>query len=286
MTNRRSRILQSPKQAEKKRKRLIITSLLVFLCIILFFLVLFFTFRLPVLQISTLEVSGTNTMNISEIKEKALTKLEGYYFGLIPRSNILFYPKSIIKDDLINFFKKIESINISRTSATSIEINIKERETVAIICGGFHDVYDVDQKCYSADKDGYVFEESVDFSEGVYPHYYLDLDSKNTNIIGSSFIDKDLFLQFQKFIAMIQKEHISIVGLLIGEKNQYELYIKNKDNTEAVVYFDNRTPLEKTASNLILFWNDSMLKKKNATTTPIFDYINLRFGNNIFYVTK
>jgi hypothetical protein len=29
-----------------------------------------------------------------------------------------------------------------------------------------------------------------------------------------------------------------------------------------------------------------MLKKKNATTTPIFDYINLRFGNNIFYVTK
>jgi hypothetical protein len=94
------------------------------------------------------------------------------------------------------------------------------------------------------------------------------------------------FLQFQKFMAMIQKEHISIVGLLIGEKNQYELYIKNKDDTETVVYFDNRTPLEKTASNLILFWNDSMLKKKNATTTPIFDYINLRFGNNIFYVTK
>jgi hypothetical protein len=225
-------------------------------------------------------------MNVYEIKEDAQTALEGYYFGLIPKSNILFYPKLVIEDNLINLFKKIDGVSVSRTGVNSIKVDIKERETVAIVCGGFHNEDDTNQKCYSVDKDGYVFEESADFSEGVYPHYYLDLDSKNAGIIGSTFIDKELFLQFQKFMAMIQKEHISIVGLLIGEKNQYELYIKNKDDTETVVYFDNRTPLEKTASNLILFWNDSMLKKKNATTTPIFDYINLRFGNNIFYVTK
>jgi cell division septal protein FtsQ len=286
MTNRRSRILQSPKVVEKKRKKLIITSLLILACAILFFVTLFFFFRLPILQVSMIEISGTKTMNTDTIKQKAQEYLEGEYFGLIPRSSTFFFPKFDIKESLINSFKRIERLEIQRKGISGINIVIEEKDAVAIVCGGFHDNDDAEQKCYSVDKNGYVFEESPNFSDGVYPHYYLDLDNKGTNIIGSSFINSDLFQQFQKFIKTIQDSHISIVGLLIGDKDQYELYIKNKDDTEAVVYFDNRIPFEKTASNLILFWNDSMLKKKNATSTPVFDYINLRFGNNIFYVTK
>ena len=101
-----------------------------------------------------------------------------------------------------------------------------------------------------------------------------------------NFIDKALFHDLQKFIDTIQRAHISTVGILIGENNRFELYLKNTDLTEVTVYFDNRLPFNKTATNLVAFWNDSITKKKNATTTPIFDYINLRFGNNIFYVTK
>ena len=74
--------------------------------------------------------------------------------------------------------------------------------------------------------------------------------------------------------------------MLINENGAYELYAKNKDNSEAIIYFDDRSSLRKTSSNLIAFWNDSQIIKKGATTALMFDYINLRFGNNNFYVTK
>ncbi len=64
------------------------------------------------------------------------------------------------------------------------------------------------------------------------------------------------------------------------------MYYKNSDKTDTVVYFDNRIPFEKTSSNLVAFLNDFNTKKKTATTTMSLDSINMRFGNNIFYVTK
>ena len=58
------------------------------------------------------------------------------------------------------------------------------------------------------------------------------------------------------------------------------------NNGSLVKKIDNKQPLDKTLSNFVLFWNDAMKKNKNATSTLIFEYINLRYGNNIFYATK
>lgn len=224
-------------------------------------------------------------MNISDLQGKALELLDGDYLGVIPKTNTFFYPETFVENGLTDLFKKIDSIKIKRSGLSGIRLNIVERIPTALVCGGFHNEEGLDQKCYSVDKDGYVFEESPLYSEGVYPHYYVSLDEEK-DIIGTYFIDTKLFSQLQKFISYIKDSKISTVGILISEKDEYELYIKNKDLSEAVVYFDNKVPFDKTASNLVAFWNDSVLKKKGTSTPPVFDYINLRFGNNIFYVTK
>ena len=66
----------------------------------------------------------------------------------------------------------------------------------------------------------------------------------------------------------------------------FELYIKNKDQSITVVYFDDRTPFDKTAENFLAFWQSAQDKKLGLTVVPTFDYINLRFGNNVFYTTR
>lgn len=285
MTNRRSRILQSPKQAEKKRKKLIITVLLICACIILFFIAAILFFRLPFLQISTINVNIATQPDISMIKEKVMSDIEGEYLGLIPRSNIFFYPKSSIKDDLINSFRTIDNLKIKRSGFSSIDIDIISRKTEALLCNGFYGDVEQEERCYSVDKDGYVFERSPDYSDGVYIHYYKDLEQEDA-VIGSRFIDIKLFNDFQNFAKVIRNSGIITSGILLGDSEQYELYIKNPDSSDATVYFDNQVSFEKTAENLVVFWNDTIAKQKKATSTTNFDYINLRFGNNIFYVTK
>ena len=230
-------------------------------------------------------VEGSKSDDIGDIKKTVLTQLEGNYLHSIPKSSTFFYPKDEIEQAVKNSFKKIDSLSISRSGLSGLILKITEKAPSAIVCVGFHDDNDSDQDCYFSDKDGYVYEKSPQFSEGVYPKYYITRNN-NQEVLGTTFISTDLFRNLQAFVANAGKSNISPLGLFIGDGGKYELYVKNLDESEAVVYFDNRQPLEKTLSNFIAFWNDSLKKKKNATSTPAFEYINLRYGNNIFYATK
>lgn len=287
---RRSRILQSPKVIEKKRKKNIITAFLFSFCIIIFLIVVVLFFRLPFLQISYINIEGVKTLNTSEIKEKVSESLIGYYLYFIPRSNIFFYPKSLVKEKLIESFKKIETIEIKRESTKTLRVVISEKTPIALACRSFHeetiDEKNIDnENCYFVDKDGYVFEKAPQFSNGIYIRYYVITDLGD-DIVGTNFIDSSLFQKMQNMIEIARKSDIYPTGILIGLEGDYEMYIKNKDNSETTVLFDNRAPFDKTISNLIAFILDSRTKKRNATSTTSFDSINLRFGNNIFYVPK
>ena len=111
MTNRRSRISHSPKQVQKKRKKLIIISLLYLLCFISYLFAIFLLFRLDFMQIDSINIKGVTKMNTIEIEENIKLNLSDYYFKIIPKSNILFYPKSKIEADLLDSYKKIDSLN-------------------------------------------------------------------------------------------------------------------------------------------------------------------------------
>ncbi len=283
--NRRSRTLQSPKYLKKKRKKSIIKALLFIMCIVAFIIVMILVIRLPFLQIGSITVNGLKTLSSSEIEQKASANLSGYYFNFIPKSSLLFYSKEYIKNNLANSFKSIDKINIVRKNISNIEIDIEERIPVALACEGFHEQNDQNEDCFLVDAQGYVFSKSSQFSNEIYLKYYIVSD-KGDNIIGTEFIDKKRFEELQKFIFSIKKLNIQPLGILIGEGGNYELYIKNSDQSEMIVYFNDRATFNKTLSNFLAFWNDTLIKTKSSNTAPVFDYIDLRFGNNVFYMKK
>lgn len=275
MISRRTRTLQSPKYLEKKRKKTTIKVLLwvVASCAVItaFILVL----RLPFLQIATVKLEKPGSLPASEVEAKALATTQGNYFYVVPRSFSFFYPKDDIQAAVTDAYKKIDSMRVVRKSFSTLEITVSERVPEAIVCEGFREEDELDE-CFFADKDGFIFTESPGFSDGVYSRYYVNSDS-NKLVLGTNFIDQEKFKELQSFVEGVRANDISTLGMLVGEGGSYELYVKNMDQSTAVVYFDDRTPLEKTMSNLIAFWDN---KRMN------FDYINLRFGNNIFYTLK
>lgn len=280
--NRRSKILKSPKLIEKKRAKLIKITLVYSLCVVTLISGIFFTLRLDSLQITTI---NSNVAYSAEITNKVNSILNESYLYLIPKSNVWFYPKSEIKEVLLSSFNTIDNLNMKANGLSALDININERIPVALACEGFSADND-NSNCYLVDNQGLVYTKSANFSDGVFFRYFISTNSIN-NLIGKNLIgDEDKFIEIQSFVDLIKKSGINATGLLIGEDGQYEMYAKNHDDSEMVIYFNNRIPFEKTTSNLIAFIEDSKVKKNGNNGKMNFESINLRFGNNIYYVAK
>lgn len=293
----RSRALESSKFAEKRRKKLI-GRIVIFILALIFILGLgILILRIPFIQISTIEVIGADPAIVDQVNEVTKKNLLGSYLKVIPKSNIIFYPEAEIRKDLVFNFKNIKSISIKRGGFSSLKITLQDREKAIIVCDGFRGhIENMDQKCFFADKDGYVFSRlasSTETSLDDYTHYYVFGD-KGGEIIGTRFMDTLKFVEINKFVEGSIKSGIVPLGVLINENNQYEMYVEsgvkkdlNSTSTisEITVYFDDKTPFDTTLSNFVAFWNETFLSPK-ASTTLNFNYINLRYGNTIFYSTK
>ncbi len=280
--NRRSQILHSSKQIQKKRKRLIVISLVILFCIITILVCIIFFLRLPFLQISKIQ---TNVTYSDDIQGKINPIIDGDYLYFIPRSNILFYPKSEILSVLKDSINKIDSLTANVSNFNTLNININERVPTAVLCDGFNDEKVEEETCYFIDNTGFIFSKVSGTTTDDYFHYYTfhgDISSLENSYI----LEAKRFAELQSFVDNAKKENIKPQSILIGAEGEFEMYSKNTDDTDMIVYFDDRIPLEKTIANLVLFLENSKIAKNGATTTPLFESINMRFGNNIFYVTK
>lgn len=292
----RSRNLQSAKYLQKKRKKLIGAIVLISLAAILFIIITILLLRAPFFQIKSITISGASTIDESALEDIIRPTLAGNYLFFIPRSNTFFYPQDEIHEKVQAAFPEIIEISSETKGMTTFALSIHERAPNIVVCDGFaEDIYA--GSCFYADGQAYVFEKiqpretafastsAFTISATDYFHYYYSA-TNHPLTLGTNFIPSDQFLKLQEFIEGVRKAGITPTGILVTEEGSYELYIENQDKSQAVVYFDNRTPFDRTLSNLIVFWHNTLNKKIGLTKIPQFDYINLRFGNNVFYLIK
>ncbi len=237
------------------------------------------------LQVREVLVDGSTLLPKDEISNEALASLGGSYGGIIPHTSILFFPDSEIHEAVSTKFKEIQDFTIHRSGFDSLTISLAEREPAAIVCAGFREESTRDD-CYWSDKHGYIFastaSSAASYNEEAFDHFYVPADSGEVKP-GKNFVEENLFNDLLNFIHGATKAGLEPLGLLVGENGEYEMYIKNKKgDTEATVSFDNKAPLDTMLSNLLVFWENSNSTKK-ATSTPAYDYINLRFGNTVYY---
>jgi len=280
----RTRTLQSAKYLEKKRKKMIVNISILTSIFLLSIIAVILVLRVPFLQIKNIEVVGTETISSEDIVKNISQSMEGEYIYVIPKTSVLFYPKSLVYENLLESFPKIDTIESEIVGTSKIKFSIKEKLPSVVVCEGFRED-ESSSPCYFSDKTGYIYEKVDHLFDGVYFKYYLNTSS-TTLTVGSNFIEKDRFNKLQEFVRNISDTIVPSTGILIGDDGSYELYIQNKDLSTAVVYFDERTSFEKTLQNLSVFLENAKSKKIGVGNIPNFEYINLRFGNNVFYLIR
>ena len=255
---------------------------------VIFFIVgiISYVSHLPKVRISEVVLSGGLLVTEKEIKDESLLFMQGKYFWLFPKNNSFLYNKNELKIHLKEKFKRIDTIDIKLEGLNTIQVSITERKPVAIWCRdivGTSTTIEVvsgfKESCYFIDSFSTVFAQAPSFSGDAYFKFYGLL--KDEDPIGKKYIASSTgFTSINNFIESVKSLKIKPISLIGKEEDEFSLLLQGGGE----IYFDTRKSLDITFDNLKILLESPELKIKQGQL-PV-EYVDLRYGNKLFYKLK
>lgn len=260
----RKDILVSSKKL--RRKRFFLRILFFFTLILILTAGAIWSLYIPKLRIQKISVEGAEILSVERITSNISEFLKGRYLWLIPKDNIFIASKKEINRNLLNNFPRIKEILLNKNFPNNLSIKIKERRSEALLCKKESD------ECVYTDEDGFVFEKAPYFSGEIFLKFFDERDVK------SSVFDKLLLVeQFKGLIDFknyISRENIKISSINLKKDGIYEL----QTSEGLVILLNERNDFRLAFENLKTALDSSI--KENQKNL---EYIDLRFGNKVFY---
>jgi len=272
----------SPKYIKKKRRRFIARVLFVLVLVAIIVGTFSFVLRLSSLRIERIEVTGNTAVTQKEIIDIAKADMVGSYYSLFPKDGVLFYPRDRIQNDIHDNLARIDNVSVETKNWNTLVIAVAERKPYALWCTG--KPMD-DNDCYFMDSTGFVYAKSPSFSGNVFFRYYGgDVVGAGGIIVLKNYIPAAEFSQINALIQSIQKLDITLVALDSLDDGEYEAWLKNGSDAAGYgrILFNNKDPYEKTLENLTTIWNEK-IKNSLKASVPAIDYIDLRYGNKVYF---
>ncbi len=279
---------QREETLRKRRRQKRIKYGIFFLIFVIFVGIVSYISHLPKLRISEVELRGGLLVTEKEIKEEALDYMHGSFFWLFPKNNSFLYPQNNLENNLSDKFKRIENISVSLEGLNKLVVEITERKPVAIWCrestaivSTTTDALKQDkEQCYFIDLFSTIFAEAPNFSGDAYFKYY-GLVTKESPI-GERFIASSTqFTEINGFIDAIKKLNIKPLYLLGKGEDEYSLVLFGGGE----IYFDVKKSLSLAYNNLETLLKSPDLSFASSGFLPV-QYIDLRYGNKLFYKLK
>lgn len=281
-----NRSFHNPEYAKKKRKRAILRIVWFFVLTVILVGGFALLTHYKKTTIDNIVVNGAVLLSPEEIKSKTLDYISGNYYYIFGKSNALLYPKKNLTEYLIKQYPRIKNIEIGLSDYHTIEIDLSEREPVALWCDTAPSEISTTTdpnlvpNCYFLDQSGFVFSPSPDFSGDAYFKYYGLLPYESA--IGSSFLSSsDKFGELSKFASAVKALNITPLYIVAKNQDEFVMYIYGGGQ----ILFDDKEPLSKAATNLqLLLQKANLVPQKNGEL--FVEYIDLRYGNKLYYKVR
>ncbi|HEY4505478.1 MAG TPA: hypothetical protein VJG67_02210 [Candidatus Paceibacterota bacterium] len=285
-----SNLPQREEYLRKKRKRRLVKYGIVLLSVVLVVgLISYISYR-PSIRISEIELSGGILVTQGELEPKALSFVHGSYFWLFPKNNVLWYPHELLSEYLSTAFRRIDTINIHLKNFHTLAVEITERKPVATWCegepsGSLTDreggsAEDSNPKCYFMDQNSTIFSNAPTFSGDAYFKYYGFVASSSP--IGKDYIASSTeFIGISSFVSRVKGLGLSPQYLVARNDNQFSMVLAGGGE----ILFDIKEPISMIEQNLEALLRTPALATSTRGTLPI-EYIDLRYGNKLFYKLK
>lgn len=276
----------------KKRKRKIIKYSIIFGTIVFIVALASYISHRASIRISKIELTGGVLVGEKDLETKTLKYLEGSHIWLFPRGNAFWYPKGGLRSYLKDNFKRIDTIELNLKDFHTLSIKITERKPIAIWCKGSpietssfstgvssttSEVVVDTSVCFFIDQNSTIFAPSPIFSGDAYFKYYGLLDAGSP--IGLEYIASTTqFMEINKFVNSLKSLSLRPQYVVAKDNNEFIAIISGGGQ----IFFDTKKPLSSVFENLEALLETTMLSKSLNNL----DYIDLRYGNKLFYKLK
>jgi cell division septal protein FtsQ len=233
--------------------------------------------RFENLYISNINFSGNVNVSNQELmfffKEEIGRKKMGVLSGL----NTFLFRKSKVEERILENLKYVKEVNIETISLRELDISIIERQPAFLWC------LDNNSQCFLVDALGLIYAPS---DNDEYFIYYGNLELGDTaDPIGEYVMETESFKRLNSFILSLSDLSISPKNLNIDEHRDVYLFIHlvgvSSEELDSLIKFNSDNDFLSVFSNISAIFGDPQFKRE--IESGFLEYIDLRFGNKIFY---
>ena len=227
---------------------------------------------------------GLASLSEEEVRLVVMRYLEGDTLFFVPRNHLFAVSPKNLKNELYKTYPKIAAVEIKKNLNPALAIKIAERIIWGIGCTKT-EVEEITENvsegerskkavgpCFYIDQGGFAFEEVSLFKGGLFPILYKDKEG----IVGSYIFSEEEIKFFEKagetLISSLNFPLLSVEFLPEGEDARLTL----KDGWSLFV------PLKKSPSEWLPVLRTLLLGEIKERKNQL-EYVDLRFGNKVFY---
>ncbi len=226
----------------------------------------------PFLRIKNVDVAGVESIATSTIREFVAETLRGSYGYVLPKGNILIYPRESLKAEMLAQFPILRSVALRAQNFSSILVEVEERTPHALWCGKSR--MEV-SPCFLLDNSGVAYGSAVSFSGSAYVRYYGAAAEAG---LAKQYLTEEKFHALDALVLAIAKDikddtlaHVEVdvaEDVRMGFKSGFEIIFSLRED-DAAVY--QHFTLALTA------------KPFTEHALSEFMYLDLRFGDKLYY---
>jgi hypothetical protein len=271
---------QSKLRARRRIARVRITIALGVLVVLLLGILVGLSW-IPYGRITTVIIAGVETVASSSVEVLVKEKISGTYFFTFPKNNIFLYPKKQIVAELLATYPAAKDITVHAENFQAIKVEVVERHPAALWCG---ENTASQAACMLMDENGFAYAPAANFSGDAYFSYY----GSATSSVGylaeptpKQFLTEE---QFRSLAALAKafadnQTHTRITRVVVDPNDDVHLSFANGFTVLFVLVsrggdvFERFTLALASAPFLTRLVSD-------------FEYLDLRFGDKLYYRLK
>lgn len=283
--------VSSPTPLKKVRRNKALSRTIWFLVILVaLFIGIGLLSHIPRMVISDVSISGTQVLDVDEVRTKTLAYLDSNVALFYARGNTLIFSKKKITEFIKREFPRVYEVNDINLVGQKLNIALEERRAAFTWCGNESPVYETrfeKSECFFLDQTGFIFDTSPFFTPGVYLQFYGGIDP-NSSPIGQTLGTKNRMTDFNELVKSFETHGLSTHAVVIGLDGQNKFLLNNFTTTGdfTTILFNEDADLIDVLNKINFALKEEAFIEEFKDRSASLEYIDTRFSNRVFYKFK
>lgn len=229
-----------------------------------------YTMRLPALALNRVIVRGNARLPAGEIERVVLEALGGVRGRVFPKRNFFLANSGALEDTLTQRFPAAHSFRVAKDFPRTVTVEVRERDLWGIYCR--RRGVEVASACAYLDTRGTAFEAVARFEGWLLPIIY----GSDPPTLGTEAVSEATLERFSQARTALASAHARLLAMAVSTSTPDDLRLELAEGWHILV----------TASRPVDEWFGILrrvLSEEVGDRRAGLEYVDLRFGNKVFY---